>query len=446
MVACVGEQDGGFEHRVSAPGDGAGRCASVTSMTEGQHWITSWKTAPGDALITHPISGLSVRQSFAPHWDGTQVRLRLSNRYSSVPVSLENVHLAQEQAPGGAEMVPGTECLLRFEGQARVTIPAGESVLSDPIVYPVRAFERLGISFYTPGFTPQITRHLNANEVLYMSTPGDYAADPSGAAFVAVPEGYAANFLAIEALEVRAPKTVTTLVAVGDSITDGSDSTIGFLDGEASPMIASDQRYPDHLQRRLISAGLPVSVANAGIGGSELLADGWLPQFGRSLLERLDADVLEVVGASQVLLMIGTNDLGNPKRGPAPTADELIVGLTDVIQRVHAADMRIILGMIPPAQGAVIEGLPLLGDLSLGLGVLHGTEEARRGRDDVNAWIREQSLSDGIVDFAACLEDPERRGYLAPAYNSGDYLHPNPAGYAAMADCVDLDLIYAARH
>lgn len=439
LLACGGRSTDSIDVRDSTADLAA--CTTVDVITADRHLITSWKTAPGDALITHPISGLTVRQSFAPHWDGELMRLRLSNRYSQLPVTLENVHIARELTPGGADMVPDSSCLLRFGGESKVTIPAGESVVSDLMVYPVRAFERVGISFYAPELTPQVTRHLNANEVIYMSLPGDYAADPGGAMFFPVPDGYAANFLAIEALEVVAPLRTETLVAVGDSITDGSDSGTGFLDGQSSPLVATDQRYPNHLQQRILDAGLPISVANAGIGGNELLTAGWLPQFGQSLLDRLDVDVLAVAGARQVLLMIGTNDLGNPQAGGAPTADDLIAGLMQVIERVRAADMRIILGTIPPAEGAVTDGLPVIGDLPIGIDLMHGTAAAREGRDAVNDWIRQQMFSDGIVDFAACLEDPERPGYLAPEYDSGDNLHPNPAGYAAMADCVDLELL-----
>ncbi len=417
-------------------------CAPVTALPAGQHLLTSWRTAPGDALITHPISQLTVRQSFAPHWDGELMRLRLSNRYASLPLTLEDVYIARELEPGAPQMQPGSACRLSFGGASRVTIAPGATVVSDLIAYPVRAFERLGVSFFAPEGTLQITRHLNANEVLYMSRPGNFAAESDGAAFMPVPDGYAANFLAIEALEVAAPRGVSTLVAVGDSITDGSSSTSGFRDGEGSPMIASDQRYPNHLQREIAAAGLPLSVANAGIGGNELLADGWLPQFGRHLLARLDADVLAVTGASHVLAMIGTNDFGNPKASGPPTPEQMIAGYRELIERVQAAGLRIVLGTIPPAEGAVIEGL--LGPSPLGL--LHGSAQARQGRDAVNAWIREQTLSDGIVDFDACLEDPARPGYLAPEYNSGDHLHPSPAGYAAMARCVDLELFRLPGH
>lgn len=418
-------------------------CTPALQVTADQHWLSSWRTAPSDALITHPITGITVRQSFAPHRSGSQLRLRLSNRYSQVPLTLESVHIAREQVPGGPEMMPGTACQLTFAGASQVTIAAGESVVSDPVGYPVRAFHRLGISFYAPMFTPQITRHLGAAEYLFTSLPGDHAADPSGAAFLEVPDGYASNFLAIEALEVVGPRSVGVVVAAGDSITDGSGSITAPLQEGGNPMTATDQRYPNHLQRRINAAGLPLSVANAGIGGNELLGDGLVPQFGRSLLDRLDHDVLAVTGASHVLAMIGTNDLGNLGIDGVPTADDLIAGLQTLIERVQAAGLKIILGTIPPAEGTLIEGVPVAGPpvAGAGVGVLHGSAQARAGRDAVNAWIREQSLSDGIVDFDACLEDPERPGYLAPEFNSGDNLHPSPAGYAAMAQCVDLNLL-----
>jgi lysophospholipase L1-like esterase len=182
-------------------------------------------------------------------------------------------------------------------------------------------------------------------------------------------------------------------------------------------------------------------VANAGIGGNELLGNGWLPQFGASLLKRFDHDVLAVTGASHVLVMIGTNDFGNPKAARPPSAADMIAGYTQLIDRAQAAGKKIILGTIPPAEGAVSDGLPVIGDLPVDIDVMHGTPAARGSRDAVNAWIREQRLSDGVVDFDACLEDPDNPGYLATEYNSGDNLHPSPAGYAAMADCVDLDLI-----
>lgn len=377
------------------------------------------------------------------------MRLRLSNRYSNLPVTFENVHIAKEEKPGSPAMVPGSECRLLFSGEPKVTLAPGESVYSDWVRYPIQPFERVGVSFFAPEFTPQVTRHLNSNEALYISSPGDYSASSDGTSFTRMPDGYVSNFLVIDVLEVGASKSVSTLVAVGDSITDGSDSTTGFVEGSASPMVASDQRYPNHLQKIILQSGLPFAVANAGIGGNELLRDGWLPQFGPALLSRLDSDVLKVAGATHVLLMIGTNDFGNPRLDTPPTSEQMIAGYKKVIERVHAAGLKIILGTIPPAEGTVTEGvtnriaaaIPLVGGLPFNIPVMHGTAQARRGRDAVNTWIRQQNLSDGVVDFESCLLDPERPGYLAPEYNSGDNLHPTPAGYEAMARCVDLNIL-----
>lgn len=416
------------------------RCQVVDGLSSNQHMVTSWRTAPTDAIITHPISGLTVRQFLAPHRSGEVMRLRLSNRYSSLPVTLESLHIALEVMPGAPELVPGSECPLSFDGRSSITIPPGEAVLTDRIAFPIRAFERIGISFFVPAATPQITRHLNANEILFLSYPGNHAVDPRGTQFQPVPDGYASNFLAIEALEVAASTDVTTIVTVGDSITDGSGSTTQAAQMSVSPMTSTDQRYPDHLQRRLDETGLRLTVANAGIGGNELLGDGWLPQFGVSLLKRFDHDVLAVAGASHILLMIGTNDFGNPQATGVPSAEDVIAGFTQLIDRAHAAGKKLLLGTIPPAEGAVTDGLPVVGGLPADIDLMHGTPAARRSRDAVNAWIRGQRLSDGVVDFDACLEDPQRPGYLAPEYNSGDNLHPSPAGYAAMAACVDLNL------
>lgn len=443
LCSCGASQDGRQSltgDSPSAPAGDAAPCTAASKLPAGQHLVTSWRTAPSDALITHLLAGVTVRQAFAPHRSGSQMRLRLSNRYSQLPVTLENVHIAREEIRGAAALLPGTGCALTFGGSSRITIGAGGSAVSDLIHYPVRAFERVGISFYAPEATVQLTRHLISNETLYISAPGDYSADPSGTAFVPMPDGYVSNFLVIEALEVAAPLAVTTLAAVGDSITDGSDSTTAPLQGTPSAMTGTDERYPDHLQRRINAAGLPLTVANTGIGGNELLGSGLLPQFGLGLLDRLDADVLSVAGVSHVLAMIGTNDSGNALPGQGPSSEALIAGFTTLVQRMQAAGLKIVLGTIPPAEGTVIAGLPIPLVNALPIGIQHGSDAARQSRDTVNAWIRAQTISDGIVDFDACLSDPQRPGYLDPAFNSGDNLHPNPRGYAAMADCVDLQL------
>jgi len=417
------------------------RC-SEAPLNDSSHLVTSWFTAHSDALITPPMALNTMRQFIAPHWAGNVMRLRVSNRYSSAPITFSNLHIAEEAEQGPPALTPNTSCALRFNGATEVTLAAGETLVSDPIAFPVSPFKRLGISFYAPQPILQITRHLDAVETPYMNLNGDSSADPSGDGFIPLPISLSNNFLLIEAIEVEAPANTATVVTVGDSITDGSGAFPDTITGLyfTNPSVAKDQRYPDYLAKRVLEAELPFAIANAGISGNELLTAGTVPQFGPALLERFDTDVLGVTGVTDVIIMIGTNDFGaSPLPIGNPTPEELIEGLKQLVAKAHAADLNVLLGTLPPAAGAVTGTLPF--GLSDTINVMHGTAEATRSRAVVNEWIRQQNLSDGIVDFERCLQDPANPAYLLPEYNSGDNLHPSPAGYQAMADCVDLGLL-----
>ena len=416
----------------------AARCSIASMDNFGDKVIASWATAPSDALITPPLVAMTVRQFITPHLDGEVLRLRLSNRYAHLPVTLDSVFIADQAQEGSAATVPGTECPLLVDGRSRFTIPAGGSVVTDAIAFPVRAFDSLAISFFAPHAMLQLTRHMDAVEIPFFSVPGNFSRDSSAAPFVSVPISLSNNFLLLEALEVAAPAQVSTLVAVGDSITDGSGNqafTVTGITGN-NPAIGRDERYPDFLARRVAESGLPISIVNKGISGNKLLSAGTVPQFGPALVERFDYDVLATPGLSHILLMIGTNDLGV---GVPASAQAIINGLSELIQRAQAQGVRLILGTIPPAKGAITGQLPM--GLNDAIGVLHGTPQAHAARLLINDWIRNQALSDGVVDFYTCLEDPDNPGFLRPEFDSGDNLHPNSAGYAAMADCVDLGLL-----
>lgn len=405
-------------------------CASVAFPAAGEKAIRSWSTAQSDALVTHPLAQQTLRQSFAPLFDGERMRVKLSNRYAQLPVTIENLHIAQRGRSGPASVVSGTECLLRFGGERRITIGPGESVFSDPIAYPVRAFEQLSLSFYAPEAVPQMSRHAIGLESPHVSLPGDYTTTPGSEAFFSAPHEYADNFILLEALEVSGPQNVRTIVAVGDSITDGVGSS-----NPRDPDALPDQRYPDHLARRIRAAGLPYNVLNAGISGNRLLRDGVIPQYGPGLLNRLEQDALDVPGVTDIIVLIGTNDFGFP---PTPEPQELIAGYQLLINQAQQRGINVILGTLTPARGSRVGRLPM--GISDDLGVLHASPEAYAAREETNAWIRNNTLSDGIVDFDRCLEDPVAPGYLKPEYDSGDTLHPSAAGYAAMATCVDLAL------
>lgn len=408
------------------------KCLAAAEPIASEHWVTSWMTAPTDALISRPLVGQTERQFVAPHWNGDVVRLRLQNRFGSTAVTLSNVQLAKQDVD--ASLIADSNCSLTFSGLDSVTIQAGESVASDPIYFQVRAFEKVAVDFYVPGIIAQPSRHLDAREIPYTSIPGNYSGQTDGSAFLASEASLPNNWLLLEGLDVIAAQHVGVVVALGDSITDGADSLFNTVSlSNRPPNTTLDQRYPDYLARRLLAAGKDLSVGNAGISGNELIGQGLLPQYGPGVLDRYPTDVLAVPGVTDVLIMIGTNDFGNGVL-TSTSAEQLINGYTQLITDLQANGLNVVMGTIPPAKGFPIDVLGVIG------GVMHGSSEAIAKRAEVNQWIRTSGVADGVVDFAACLQDGTDPEKMNPDYDSGDHLHPNAEGYAAMADCVDLNV------
>ncbi len=218
-------------------------------------------------------------------------------------------------------------------------------------------------------------------------------------------------------LEVQARRPTAAVVVVGDSITDGAGATV---DGNT--------RYPDALARRLAaSTGLPrLAVQNAGIAGNRLLGGAAkIPSFGPALLDRIERDVADQAGARVVIVLAGTNDLG--RRVAPASAGEVIAGLETAVARVHAAGLPVLLGTPTPCKNAP--------------GVRHGTPKAIAARNRVNDWIRASGVADGVIDFHAAVRDPADPDRLRAEYDSGDGLHPNAAGYDAMAAAIDPALL-----
>ncbi|TAK86626.1 MAG: hypothetical protein EPO09_19470, partial [Aquabacterium sp.] len=175
---------------------------------------------------------------------------------------------------------------------------------------------------------------------------------------------------------------------------------------------------------------------SAAMCGNRLLSDALVPVLGPAGLSRLSQDVLKVAGATDVLMLIGINDLGSAW---TPRADELINGMKTAIGQFRQAGLRVILGTLMPAKGASTGSFyRTLGDRDIGF--LHGRASVDRVRNEINSWIRQGGAADGVVDFDAGMRDPQAPAYLRPDYDSGDHLHPNAKGYEAMAACVDLSL------
>ncbi len=311
----------------------------------------------------------------------------------------------------GAALVPGTRRSLRFHRKRSVTVPAGGEVVSDPRRFRYDAFQHLAVTLHLAGTSRGATEHATAIQTSYVAAAGsgDHTSDDTADAFT----GKTGSWPYLTDLEVQAPRRTGAVIALGDSITDGFPGPVN-----------GDGRYPDVLARRLAAAGTALAVQNEGISGNQILRDGPLPSFGPRLLDRLDRDVLDQAGARVVLLLEGTNDLGVP---PQATAAQVIAGLQTVIDRLHAAGLRVILGTQTPCNAFSL--------------ALHGNATAIAARNEINDWIRTSGAADGVVDFDAAVRDPNDPDGLLPEFDSGDHLHLSGAGYAAMADTVDLSLL-----
>ena len=371
----------------------------------GRQWLGVWATSPSDG--TGPtFTDQTLRLVVNPTYRGRQVRLRLSNRHAAQAVSFGAVSIARRLA--GADVVTRSMRPVLFADQASVTIPAGGEVVSDPLRFRIRAFEDVVVSMHVTASGPA-TEHVTALQTSYVSAAGsgDHTEDETGAAF-AQP---ISSWPFLTDLEVRAPRRIGAVVALGDSITEG------FLPGAAD----TNGRYPDLLARRIADVrGLRLAVQNAGIGGNSVLRDGLAIRFGPSLSDRLAADAIDQAGARIVILMEGTNDLGLQ---PPATAAEVIAGLQSAVDRLRGVGFRVILGTQTPCEDPVLA---------------HGSPAAIAARNEINEWIRTAGAADAVVDFHAAVRDPANPDRLLPAFDSGDHLHPSAAGYQAMADTVDL--------
>jgi lysophospholipase L1-like esterase len=349
------------------------------------------------------LANVTLRQLARVSASGSHIRLRLSNEDSSEVQVLGAVHVGLA-GPDGT-VVAGSDRPVTFNGQARVAIPSGAPVLSDPIALDVHALDRLAVSVFVPGRASG-TR---SRWTYVPSAAGDQTAAASlpGVRLVRAP-------VYVTLVEVDAPRT-SVVVTLGDSITEGDGST-----GNAF------HSWPDRLAERLAALPGPEhwAVVNAGISGNRVLRDG----AGPDALARLDRDVLSVPGAKVVILLEGINDIG---RGFSPTgarepvtAEALEAGYRQIIERAHEHGIRVIGATLTPYRGAG-----------------YASDEGEAVREAVNTWIKTSGAFDGVLDFAAVVADPNDPLSFAPAFNDRDHLHPNDAGYEAIAKAIDLSVI-----
>ncbi|MGW7267353.1 SGNH/GDSL hydrolase family protein [Streptomyces sp. NPDC054842] len=329
---------------------------------------------------------------------GTNLRVRLSNAFGEHPVTFASAYAGlQEQ---GAELVRGSNRALSFGGAASVTVPAGQTVLSDPLPGRLAARSNLVVSLYVTGAEGPTTGHSMAMQTNY-ATAGDHAAE-EGAANWTDPMG---SWYWLDAVDVETSTAIGSVVALGDSITDGWASSTD-----------ENRRWPDHLARRLQAASSSTvkGVANEGISGNKVLADG----AGESALRRLRRDVLSQAGVRTVFLFEGVNDI---KAHSGVTVEDMIAGYREIVDRAHEAGKCVVGATIMPFKGWYEYDA--------------AAEAVRQG---VNDWIRNAGALDAVTDFDRITRSPYDPELLLPFFDGGDHLHPNDKGMQAMADAVDL--------
>jgi lysophospholipase L1-like esterase len=391
--------------------------ASVTPVGGRSHWVASWSASPQAAtrgnLSELGFTDQTIRNVVFTSAGGTMVRVLVTNAFGTRPLSVG--HAAVGVRGQGAGVVAGRNEPLLFRGRRSVVIAPGAAVLSDPAPLRVLPLQALVVSLFLPRFTGPATQHADAEQVNYVAD-GDHVLDPRGAAYGT--RTFSWYFVA--SVDVLAPaRDLGAVAAIGDSITDGVGSPAN-----------ANARWPNDLARRLhLRAGTTLSVVDEGIGGNRVLNSS--PCCGASAIARFKRDVVRRAGVREVILLEGVNDIGFSRHTGAASdphaeasAAQIIAGYRELIAQAHAARLRIFGGTITPFRGA-----------------RYWTLDGEAEREALNHWILTSGAFDRVIDFARVIEDPGVPTMLAPAYDSGDHLHPNRAGYQAMANAVSLKML-----
>ncbi|EHR60667.1 SGNH/GDSL hydrolase family protein [Saccharomonospora cyanea] len=373
-------------------------------------WIGTWHAAMtgpgGSGPSADGFTDTTLRQVAHLSVGGDSVRVRLSNAYGEDPLTVGSVTVAprSDDAAGTPDVDADLLTPVTFGGETSVTIPAGADWVSDPVDITVRDDSDLVVSMYLPGPTGPATFH-SAGYSTSFTAQGDATTD-TGSAFTRLDRSR--YFLSGVDVTARAKGSV---VFFGDSITDGVVSTVD-----------ANLRYPDQVADRLLRRPDPreCGVLNSGISGNRLLTDAGTA--GDSALSRFDRDVLSRPGVRSVVLLEGINDIGNSRGSLEP--EQLIAVYRQFIARAHDAGLTVVGATLTPFEGAG-----------------YYTEAGEADRQAVNEWIRTSGEFDAVVDFDAAVRDPEHPTRFLPAYDVGDHLHPNDAGFAAMAAAIDLRTI-----
>ncbi len=387
-------------------------------------WVGTWGAAPeppstalGPIGGTPSFSDQTLREVVRISAGGERLRIRFTNEYGTKPLLIGAVRIALADAKGAVQ--PGTSRPVLFGGRSSAVIPAGSPFVSDAIDFPVKPFAMLSISIYLPEATGPCTCHGVGVQTAYVSPKGNFV-DKDFA-----PEKTMQNRAFLSRIDVESSRPAKSIVVIGDSISDGVGSTLN-----------ANRRWPDLLAERLAARDgrYAWGIVNMGISGNRVLDDG----AGQSALARFDRDALSVPGVAYVIVFEGVNDLGisyGRMTGPLAkyfarltparkaTAQALIEGYRQLIERAHEAGIKVLGATITPYGGAV-----------------YYSAEGESQREAINHWIRTSGAFDGVLDFDAAVRDPAKPTQIATPLQRGDHLHGSDAGYAAMAKSVSLAL------
>ena len=392
--------------------------ALAQSVATDQVWVASWGSSqqipePQNALPLDDLRDATVRQIFHLSVGGPILRVHLSNAFGTEPLHFTSVHVARPLSPSSSVIDAASDHPLTFAGAVDVTIPPGAEFLSDPLEFPAASLSDVAVTFHLDSPPATETGHPGSRATSYYRH-----GDAVSAANLIDPK-HVDHWYQISAIDLQAAPGAATVVALGDSITDGHGATTN-----------GNDRWTDVLAQRLQASPdtRNIGISNQGIGGNHLLTDG----LGPNALSRFDRDVLAPAGVRWVIVFEGVNDLGGLARegevSPAEHAahvKRIVSAYQQIIARAHAHGLRVYGATITPYVGSTY---------------YHPGPLSESDRQTVNQWIRAPGHFDAVIDFDSILRDPQNPKRLLPTYDCGDHLHPSPAGYKAMANAVPLNL------
>ena len=381
-------------------------------------WIASWGASqqipePQNTLPADELHDGTVRQIFHLSAGGLVLRVHLSNAFGTEPLHFTSVHIARPLAPDSSSIDPATDRALSFNGASDVSVPPGADYISDPIAFAAAPLSDLAVSYHLDEGPARETGHPGSRATSY------YVHSDAVSAPTLTGPGKVDHWYQISAIDVQTSPGSASVVALGDSITDGHGATTN-----------GNDRWTDVLARQLQQspATRNIGVSNQGIGGNHLLTDG----LGPNVLARFDRDVLAVAGVRWLIVFEGINDLGALSRSGDASAEEhralvehIIGAYQQVIARAHAHGIEVIGATITPYVGS---------------DYYHPAPANEADREAVNAWIRASGHFDAVIDFDKVVRDPAQPDRLLPAFDCGDHLHPSAAGYKAMGEAIPLSL------